>query len=309
LKSEVSESAGSVRLAVDLSSSGTARLALAQSGRKDGLGPIATYDGSRFSTLTEVFQTFERDQGVALQNTHVAIAIAGIASGNSIPIVRSRWTLSHSGLSSYFGRPVTILNEVAAKAWAAMGAAPGSIQPIIGQSQPVTDKSGRWAFVSLADGLGVAAIDVDMQGHIRVIETEAGHMRFSPFDTPTDAVLAQLRRIGGVPTWEAALLFTRGANSVSDSLPGGSRDAHSTLHARILGAFTADTVLALGAWDGVIMADQAGRFLLDRAALTAFSEQFQFRRAYTRLLQQLPVWVSNQADVALRGCANLLARV
>ena len=297
------------RLAVDLSSAGVARVALVDGGPTPAIGAVQTYDGAAFSTLTEVFQTFERTQGVSLQNSDVAIAIAGIAVGTSIPITRSRWTLARSGLTSYFGRPVIIVNEVAAKAWAVFGAQTGTVRQVVGQSMPAINQTGRWAFISLADGLGVAAINVDFSGQARVLETEAGHMRFTPFDSETDAVMVHLRRSSTVPTWEAALQLTRRTDSESGPRLEVAREALPGVHARILGAFSVDVVLSLGAWDGVILADQAGRVMANRSAMTAFTQQFQEKRTYTRMLAHLPVWSADLPHVALRGCANLLAHI
>ena len=284
------------RLAVDLSSAGVARLALVMPGYTV-LDGIATYSDRDFSTITEVFQNFERDRNVSLSDSEVAIAIAGVATGSTVPIVRSRWTLSREGLDRYFGRRVTIVNEVAAKAWSVFGSASHEARSVTGSGALSPTRAGRWVFVSLADGLGIAVIDITADGGRRVLETEAGHGSMTVVDEIDDAIVARLRRQGRFPSWENALdvLGLRGSPEFGDQPP-----------AHYLGTLAADLVYTFAAWDGVVLADRAADLVRTPREIAAFSAAPRLKRPYDRLLTRVPTWALTSQNAALRGCAIML---
>ena len=288
--------ASETRLVVDLSSTGVARLALVERAGSS-LGAISACSDAEFTTMTAVFQKFERDLGISLTSCRVAIAIAGVATGVAIPIARSRWTLSREGLDQYFGRRVIIVNEVAAKAWSVFGAVSAEWRPISGGTPPSLADSGRWAFVSLADGLGIAIIDTTGSGP-RVLETEAGHVGMAAFDACGDSLIAELRQRNRFASWENALKF---------ALSGECAVLPEHAAQRCLGAMTADLVYGFGAWGGVILSDKAAQLVGSPAERAAFLTPSKIKRPYDRMLAQAPFWGFTARDAALRGCAKMLA--
>ena len=284
------------RLAVDLSSAGVARLALVKPGNA-ALDEIVTYADSDFSTITEVFQDFERGQNISLSRTRVAIAIAGVPIGSAIPVVRSRWTLSREGLDRYFGQPVTIINEVAAKAWSVFDSARHQARSVIGSLSLAPTHSGRWVFISLADGLGIAVIDIAADGSRRVIDTEAGHVGMTALDEHGDRIVAELRRRGRFPSWENAFDLLTATDAPQNANYGP---------AHCLGLLAADLVYNFAAWDGVVLADRAAELVRSPRDLAAFSAPPRIKRPYDRLLARVPSWALTSRDAALRGCAIVL---
>ena len=283
------------RLVVDLSSAGLARLALVESGASVP-GKVATYRDADFSTMTEVFRSFERDRSMSLSNARVAIAIAGVATGTTVPIARSRWTLSRDGLDRYFGQPVTIVNEVAAKAWSIFGTQRHETRELGGTRPLAPTHKGRWAFISFADGLGVSVIDTTGNGR-RVIDTEAGHAGMTVADEEGDTIVAELRRRGQFPSWENAMRLVVASNA--PRLPD-----HAVQHC--LGALAADMVYTFAAWDGVIFGDRAAELLRSQLDIAAFLTPARLKRPYDRMLAQVPSWALQAQQLALRGCAIML---
>ena len=94
-------------------------------------------------------------------------------------LVRSRWTISRVGLQAIFGTPPVILNDVAARAWATRSGT-ANIEPLRGVGMPSLSRPGRYGMVMVEEGVGAAIVDVDRDAGVRVLETEAGHMDFSP---------------------------------------------------------------------------------------------------------------------------------
>ena len=283
------------RLAVDLSSAGVARLALVAPGGPVS-GEITSYKDAEFSTMTAVFQKFGRDRGISLACARAAIAIAGVPTGAAIPIVRSRWTLSRDGLNRYFGRPVIIVNEVAAKAWSVFGATGHEVRPLSEVGALSLARSGRWAFVSLADGVGIAVIDTT-GGDRRVLETEAGHVGMTSFDDCGETIIGELRRRGLFCSWENGLKLALGAER--KMLPEYAAQ-------RCLGAWAADLIYSYSAWDGIVFCDRAAEILASPPERAAFLAQPKVKRPYDRLLAQVPSWSLVSRNAALRGCAIML---
>ena len=77
-------------------------------------------------------------------------------------------------------------------------------RPVSGGPPPSLAHSGRWAFVALADGLGIAIVDTTGSGP-KVLETEAGHVGMAAFDPCGDALIAELRQRNRFASWENAL--------------------------------------------------------------------------------------------------------
>ena len=292
-------------LAVDASTGGVVRLARVDPSTL-AVGRSYSLTDREHPTLTSAFQAFEQAESISLRGAVVAIAIAGVAVGSTIPIVRSRWIVSRLGLEAYFGRPVTIVNEVAAKACALIGLNNAMLHALADAPMPNWSDVGRWALVSLADGLGVAAIDVDRKGTFRVIETEAGHCGFCPQTALEAALLDSLRRDTAYVSWENAFNAIRTDYASHSPIANMSLEARRQMMAQLLGSLASDVVLGLGAWNGAFVSGVTGIFA-SQGREAAFLARVRQRRPFQRLFGNLPCWVTKPQDAVLHGCAKLIS--
>jgi glucokinase len=265
--------------------------------------PMATtsYEVAQFTTLTESLMRFERESGVPLTGARCAISICGATHGEVMAIARGRWTVSRSGLASIFQRPVAVLNEVAASAWSLLSPRAGPLAPIAAARMPDFTQPGRWVVASIDTGVGLAGIDVDGEGRVRMLECEMGHCGFSPEDAQEDALLRALRTPGRTVSWEHVLMLP--LDSPVWSAPGlpTARAARAELWAALAGAFAGDAVLALGAWRGAILTGSQSPPLASHTAMAAFNARFERQPSFERLLRATPRWRMSAPDPWLTG--------
>ena len=285
---------------VDLERAGTARIvAIGANGRPDPGSTVIVRDDVE-PTLTGALLRFERDTGIPVKKVPVAVALAGAVIGDAVIVARSRWTFSRRGLNQFVGDEVTVVNEVAAKAWALTADPSAAARTVSGAAALDLAAPGRRAFVSFADGLGVALVDVDEARRITVLQTEAGHMTFAPRDA-AEAAWLKPESLGAHLSWETAL-----ARSRRDGEPGWSAAELTRARARLIASFVADLTLATGAWQGTVLSGDLFAMLGAPDAQRAFSERLSARRQFQRQLASLPVWQVEQRDVVVIGCAALL---
>jgi glucokinase len=294
-----------IGLAVDLSTAGTAKVAtVGEDGRFDP-AEIAIFSDASVSTLTGVFMAFEREAGRSLRDSNVALAIPGVPGRAAVAILRSRWMLSRDGLNQFFERPVTVVNDGAAKAWAVLGehglAAPIGDTPRL---SPLPEL-GRRALIQFEAGLGATLIDRDADGRHRVLETEMGHLAFAPVEEVDERIVHELRAARQPTSWESVLRVAQGAqpSAVFAALPQTQK---RELLIRWAADFVSSTVLAMCAWDGVYLTGSGWSVLKEPAAGRALMSRLRRSRVFPRQFEALPCWHIEQKHDVLRGCAQIL---
>jgi glucokinase len=248
-------------------------------------------------TFTDALLTYERDEGIPLRGSEFVLAAAAPPAGDAIPIARSRWTVSRSGLSSMFGGSVAIMNDVAANAWSLLGPAGGRLENLSGSVTPDFAKPGRWAVILLDEGVNAATLDIGEDGRCTVNDGEAGNAGFAPADEREDALLHRLRQQRPHVTWEAAL--TAGWQEQHASSP--ERDAWAGL----AGSFVGDIVLSLGAWAGVIITGRHIVNLRDPGRLQRFTQRMESKGRYARFVAATPRLLMPVRD-PLEGALQLM---
>lgn len=292
-------------IVIDASRQAEVVIAAAEPGASPRITVTRSYPVATLPTFTDSLLRFERETGIALNGTTCVLTTAGVVSGSSVAIARSRWTISRGGLSVLFGQPVTVINDGTARAWAAL-AAGSTGQRLRGTAAADFGSPGRRVLVIVDEGVGAAIIDIDPAGSARVLETEAGHAGFAPIDEEDDRLLAALRSAGGATSWERALMLSHDDPVWTAALPGSSRTDRVRRHARLLGSFVGDLTLAYGSWHGALLVGKRVPQGHDLSA--AFEAGFLAKRAFRRQLLETPCWKLEQHDYVLRGGAALLGR-
>lgn len=292
---------GRAWLLIDCSRQGQVRLAVAAPGAAPVPGSVHRYE-STIPTFTDVLLRFEQDSGHRLLGLDPVVAIAGVPSAQSTIVERSRWVISRAGLASLFGKPATILNEVAAQAWALRGSLQG-VTCVHGRGPPDLLRRGRYVFLTYEEGVGTAIVDIDEAGRCTVLDAEGGQLDFTPIN---DAERALAQSIAGtrtpVASWEQVLMIRR---RTSDRDHAREPPERNRLFAQLLGRFVSNLIYTAGAWNGAFM---TGR-LIPRFEETGaeFARGLEHQRPYHRLLAGAACWRVAQPEAVLRGCAAMLA--
>ena len=293
-------------LLVEASREGVLRSATAMPSPRPRIAEIHEVEIAGVPTFTDALQRFEREHGIPLRGLQCAMAIAGAASGETISLVRSRWTISRAGLVAVFGTQPVILNDVAARAWATRSGT-ANIELLRSSGSPSLDRPGRYGMIMVEEGVGAAIVDVDRDYGVRVLETEAGHTDFSPSNEREERLAKAIQRAGSIVTWETMLMLDRHDQAWGQACPDLLEAERPRLQAALIGRFAINLMHNFGAWQGMmITGSRAGRILEARNRVY-FDSAYATRRNFSRLLIGAPAWRVDQHEAVLTGAAERLA--
>jgi glucokinase len=294
-------------LMIDASLEGILRYASAMPSKHPVLSPVRQIDIRGIPTFTDALQRLERESGLRLGGVDCAIAICGALSGESLALMRSRWTISRSGLSALFQRPATILNNAAARAWA-IGSGSATISNIRGVGAPNLSSPGRYVMINIDQGLGACVIDVDLGGTVRILESEAGHTHFVPSCENEEKLARAVRGSATLASWENVLLLDPKSPVWREADPNLGEDARERMLGSMIGRFIVNLTYVYGAWQGLLLTGRRTSILSQPAVKSAFETAFNDRRKFSRLIAACPVWRVEQNDAVLIGSAQCLAQ-
>ena len=294
-------------LMIDASHEGVMRFATAMPSPRPRIGPVREIDVRGLPTFTDALQQFQRESGQDLRGLECAMAMAGAASGETLSIVRSRWTITRAGLAAVFGRPVAIINDVAARAWAIRSGL-ATVEPIRGGGRLSLDQAGRYAMVMIDEGVNASIVDVEGDRRISVLETEAGNLDFAPSNEREEKLAVALRAGGAFVSWERMLQLDRHDPVWGQACPDLLDPERARLLAALLARYVVNLMHAYGAWQGVMLTGSRVGRILDSAARSNFETAFAARRGFSRLILGTPVWRVEQREAVLTGAAERLAR-
>jgi glucokinase len=267
---------------------------------------VREIDITAVPTFTDALQKIERECGISLRGTRSAMAMAGATSGDSLSMVRSRWTIARPGLAAVFEQPVTVLNDVAARAWAAR-ASTATVAALRGAGSPDFDRPGRYAMIMVEEGVGAAIIDVSQELEISILETEAGHTDFAPVNETELRLAEALKGVNSCTSWERVLMVDRHDPVWGTACPRLLEPERPRLLAAILGRLSVNLMHAFGAWNGVMLTGMRVNRILEAGGRPAFDASFAGRRNFSRLVMSCPIWRIDQHEAVLTGLAERLA--
>nr|NUR36530.1 hypothetical protein [Sphingomonas sp.] len=294
-------------LLIDASSEGVLRFATAIPSVRPRVGNVHEVEIAGVPTFTDALQRFEREKAVPLNGLQCAMAIAGAASGEAISLVRSRWTISRTGLQAVFGTPPVILNDVAARAWATRSGT-ANIQSLRGAGMPSFSRPGRYGMFTVDEGVGAAIVDVDRDAGVCVLETEAGHMDFAPGNEREERLAKAVRGNAAVVSWEMMLMLDRHSPIWNQACTDLLEAERAKLLATLLGRFAVNLMHSFGAWQGIMLTGTRAGRILESGNRVYFDSAFATRRNFSRLLVGTPAWRVDQHEAVLTGAAERLAQ-
>ena len=293
-------------LLIEASREGVLRFATVTPSGRPRVNDIHEIEIAGVPTFTDALQRFERERGVPLRGLQCAMAIAGAASGETISLVRSRWTISRAGLHAIFGTDAVILNDVAARAWATRSGT-ANIDPLRGAGMPNLSRPGRYGMIMVEEGVGAAIVDVDRESRIRILETESGHMDFSPTNEREERLAKAVRGTAATVSWEMILMLDRHDPIWNQACPDLLEAERPRLQAALLGRFAINLMHSFGAWQGVMLTGSRSGRMLESGNRVYFDSSFATRRNFSRLLIGAPAWRVDQHEAVLTGAAERLA--
>ena len=293
-------------LLIEASREGVLRFAAVSPSARPRIGDVHEVEVAGLPTFTDALQRFERDKGIPLSGLQCAMAIAGASNGETISLVRSRWTISRLGLHALFGTDAVIINDVAARAWATRSGL-ANIELLRGGGTPSFARPGRYGMIMVEEGVGAAIVDVDRDAGVRVLETEAGHMDFAPTNTREASLARALVGTCSTVTWEKVLMLDRFDPIWAKACPDLIEPERPRMLSALLGRFAINLMHSFGAWQGMmITGSRAGR-MLEAGNRIYFDSAFSARRNFSRLIVSAPAWRVDQHEAVLTGAAERLA--
>ncbi|NUR44600.1 MAG: hypothetical protein HOP91_00365 [Sphingomonas sp.] len=294
-------------LLIEASREGVLRFATAAPSARPRVTDIQEVLVAGLPTFTDALQRFERERGIPLRGLQCAMAIAGAASGETISLVRSRWTISRAGLHAVFGTDPIILNDVAARAWATRSGT-ANLEQLRGVGIPNLSRPGRYGMIMVEEGLGAAIVDVDRDSGIRILETEAGHMDFSPTNEREERLAHAVGGSGSrAVSWEMILMLDRNDPVWSQACPDMLEPERPRLQAALLARFSINLMHSFGAWQGIMLTGTRAARILEAGQRVHFDASFAIRRNFSRLVIAAPAWRVDQHEAVLTGAAERLA--
>lgn len=266
-------------------------------------------------------------EGVSEKPARAALAVACPVGQDEIRLTNRAWAFSRSELQATIGLDeLRMLNDFGAVAWAIPALAAEDMVTLHGQRE--VSLRGPVSVLGPGTGLGVAQLVGSDAGGWHVVETEGGHIGFSPTCDEEREIGAWLTARHG-RTSNERLLCGKGLAEIDAALRGenalhtpvlrdpaeivsAALDGHDQIARRalarfcaVLGSVAGDCALIHGARNVVIAGGIIPRFLPFLRS-SAFRERFLAKGRMAALLEAVPIHVITHPHPGLLGAACAL---
>ncbi|WP_081897467.1 glucokinase [Massilia sp. BSC265] len=285
---------------------------------------LACADYPRFQDAARAY--LERHGAAGAPVRHAVIAIANPVEGDYVKMTNHRWEFSLQAARTELGL-VTLLavNDFAALAMALPQLAASELVQV-GGSAPALD--GVIGLVGAGTGLGVAGL-LPTNGRWTVLQSEGGHVAFSPADRREQEILAycwqrwdhvsaeRLVSGPGLALIHEALAARAGskiaalepADIVEHALLGTDPLCIETLDTfcGMLGTVAANLAVTLCARGGIYIGGGVVPRLGEWFARSSFRARFENKGRFSSFASRIPCFVIHAPYPALGGAAAMLA--
>jgi glucokinase len=259
---------------------------------------------------------------------HAVIAIANPVNGDAIRMTNHHWAFSINAARRELGLGTLLaVNDFTALAMALPTLVTGDLLTIGGGTR---QPGGVIGLVGAGTGLGVSGLVPAAGGYV-ALQSEGGHVAFSPSDTREVAVLEYLwRRFDhvsaermvsgpGIALIREALAASRGldvdlslstADVVERALAGGDALCRETLDCfcGMLGTVAANLAVTLGATGGVYIGGGVVPRLGDYFAASPFRARFEHKGRFSAFTAGIATMLITAPYPALAGAAAILSQ-
>jgi glucokinase len=272
-----------------------------------------TYSSSEHSGLLEVLAVF-------LENHEKVDAAciglpAPIHSGLVCPLPNLPWEINREQVLQVVGTDrVALINDVVASAAGIQGLSDDNLTCL---HPGVADPDGNRVVVSVGTGLGVSALSPSG----RIFATEAGHTTFSPRCELDFKLLARLQSEFGHVIWERvasgpalprihAMLASEQSPNLEASEIVNRSDSDPVCRKAVelfrgyIGAAAGNIALNLMASGGLYLTGGVASSVIDVHSIDPFIRSFCDKGRMRSFLEQIPIYIIREDDIALRGAAQ-----
>ena len=303
------------------------RFALADPGAATPLleQSICRYAVADFASLADAARHYLDSSRARV--AHGVIAIAGRVDRDEARMTNHSWVVSRPQIQQQLGlASLRLVNDFVAQAMAVRLLRDGDTLAV-GPAMPAIDPTTRTcAIIGPGTGLGVGALIV-RDGRAIALATEGGHAGFAPVGAEEVAILQRLSvRFGrvsnerlvsgdGLVNLHRALAEIAGHAVDEDLQPpditagaiAGDASCLRTIEVfcAVFGSIAGDTVLALGAWDGVFLSGGLVPVLLPALQRSRFRQRFEDKGRYSAAVARVPTLAVMHPQPGLLGAAAI----
>ena len=301
------------------------RFAIAElgEGQRPVIGPLRRYRSRELPGLAEAWAKFAGEEGGDLPR-QAALGVAAPIEGDELRFMNNDWRIPRHSIAEDLGlERLTLLNDFGAVSHAVSILGPDELIPLCGPA--LLPEQAIVSVMGPGTGLGVAILD-QRGGGVRVIETEASHIGFSPLDPEeeelADALVARygrasverivsgpglidIHRFLGGGDWDAM----KAGELWGAAIGGENRIAARALDIfiRCFGAAAGDIALAQGAMGVAITGGLANR-IAHLLRSPAFEARFTAKGRYRERMQRTAVVLAKTEEPGLLGAAVAFQR-
>jgi glucokinase len=258
---------------------GGTNIRIARSDKPKQFTHLSVEATARCSSLPEALQHYWLQFDDRQSLLGAAIAAAGPVELGSVTLTNGSLTIERAAISAQIGgRPVVLLNDLEATAYAVPLLKEEDLLPVVSVSTPT---AGPRLVVNVGTGFGAALLIQTTTGW-QSVATEAGHM-----------TLGAIEQRSGI---ERTAL---GAVSVEDrlsglALSGGTiqpfdRHSLSSAFGELFGAVCGNVVLATGAWGGVTLCGSVAAAWCRTGEFATFTAAFRDKGRMSKRMERVPV--------------------
>lgn len=256
-----------------------------------------------------------------------AIAIANPLDGDRVKMTNSGWAFSIEAVRQTFGFTILrFFNDFTALAMAIPYLPP---QALIQCGGNVPRKDKAVGLIGPGTGLGVSGL-VPCGRYFFPLETEGGHVSFSPFSELEMEILALAKKHYGHVSAERLIsgpglewlyrLLAEIGGETPESLraceitekaqkqPGSLCDRTVEVFCRMLGTVAGNLALTLGAQGGIYIGGGIVPRIVKRFEASGFRERFEAKGRFSEYVSRIPVFVLMDTFAAFKGVSAMMER-
>jgi glucokinase len=287
------------------------------------LGPVTSFEVSRFSRFTDVVDLFLREDRHRSRLRHALFSIAAPIHGERSVLTNSPWVIDTIELQAAFGLRSQLLNDFAAVAHSLPLLGPTDLTKVGGGA---ADKTSPMAVLGPGTGLGVACL-IRRADKPVVIPSEGGHATLAATCDREDQIIQHLRQRFGHASAERAISGPGLENiyraigaidKVETALQTATQITRSALRGKcsiaiealnvfcaFLGSFAGNVALTFDARGGVYIAGGISPRIVNFMRRSQFRARFEAKGRFREFLREISVNVITHPAAAFVGLTSI----
>jgi glucokinase len=276
-----------------------------------------------YQNVDDAAREFLAEEGLTHPPEALVFAVAGPVTDGRIHFTNSGWAFSEEDLCETLGvKRAHLVNDFEAQARAVAVLKPAALVHLGGPPGFDAGADGTFALVGPGTGLGVGGLSRKGEASVALV-TEGGHAGFAPGDDAEIAILKALRDKFGHVSAERLLsgpglvnLFAAmksGKAPAPEEITERAKSAPSSFEAKVfarfcamLGGFSGDVALVMGARKGVLIAGGILPNAVEALKASDFRKRFEDKGRFADYMRAIPTLLIVEPHAGLIGAASIL---